>query len=61
MLDILVGTLGMFPTIELLILLAGFEKHIGCVDTTDERCGLTELSPQGNVFVPRGLGTFAAQ
>ena len=60
-LDILVGTLGTFPTIELLMLLDGEGKHIGCVDTTDDKWGFTEFSPQGKVFVPNGLGTFVAQ
>ena len=59
-----VGTFCTFGTIALLILfdiLEDDEKHIGCVDTTEDRCGFTEFSPQGNVFAPSGLGTFVAQ
>lgn len=58
---ILVGTFGTLGTILLLMLLVGEEKHIGCVVTTDDKCGLTEFNPQGNVFDPNGLGTFVAQ
>lgn len=40
----------------------------GCVETTEDRCGLTEpfmfifmFRPQGNVLDPRGEGTLEAQ
>lgn len=58
---ILVGTVGTLLTILELILVDGELKHIGCVGTTDDRCGFTELKPHGNDLEPSGLGTFVAQ
>ena len=55
-----VGTAGTLLTMLELILFEGEEKHIGCDGTTDDKCGLTELNPQGKDLVPSGLGTFVA-
>lgn len=55
-----VGTVGTLFTMLEVILVEGEEKHIGCDGTTEDRCGFTELKPQGKDLEPRGLGTFVA-